>query len=153
MSSVEQNDKADEVYGREEISREFVVTRGDSAEVFECVEEPFDEIAFAIEDEIALPLNEAVGLGRDDRFDASGLKGQNQSIRVISFVREKRLGSEVFDQRLRLTQIRGLPRGQREGDGVAQSIDESMNLGRQSASGPSDRLVLAAFFLAPALCW
>ena len=69
------------------------------------------------------------------------------------FVREKGLRGEIFQQRFCLAQIRGLPRGQGEGDGIAQSIDESMNLGRQSASGPSDRLVLAAFFWAPALCW
>jgi len=141
------------VYGGEEISREFVVAGGDSAEVFECVEESFDEIAFAIEGEVAVSLNETIGLGRNDRFDASGLEGQDQSIRVIGFVREKGLRGEIFQQRFCLAQIRGLPRGQGEGDGIAQSIDESMNLGRQSASGPSDRLVLAAFFWAPALCW
>jgi len=146
VSSVQQYDEGDEVYSGQEISREFVVTRGDCTEVFECVEETFDEIAFAIEDEIAVPLNEAVGLGRNDGFDTSGLEGEDQSIRIIGFVSQKCLGGEVFDQLLGLAQIRGLPRGQRESDGVAQSIDESMDLGRQSASGPSDRLVLAAFF-------
>lgn len=139
--------------GRQEISREFVVAGGDSAEVFECVEESFDQISFAVEGEIAVSLNEAVGLGRNDRFDASGLEGQDQSVRVIGFVREKGVRGEGFQQRLRLAQIRGLPGGQGEGDWIAQSIDESVNLGRQSASGPSDRLVLAAFFWAPALCW
>lgn len=134
------------MYSGQEISREFVVTRCDGAEVFECVEETFNEIALAIEDEIAVPLNEAVGLGRDDGFDASGLKGEDQSIRIIGFVRQKCVGDEVFDQLLGLAQIRGLPRGQRESDGVAQSIDESVDLSRQSASGPPDRLVLAAFF-------
>ena len=141
------------MYGGEEISREFVVSGGDGAEVFECAEESFDEITFAIEGEVAVSLNETVGLGRDDRFDASGLEGQDQTIRVIGFVREKGLRGEIFQQRFCLAQIRGLPRGQREGDRIAQSIDESMNLGRQSAPGPPDRLVLAAFFWAPALCW
>ena len=134
------------MYGGQEISRELVVTGGDSAEVFEGVEESLDEIAFAIEGEIAVSLNEAVGLGRNDWFDASGLEGQDQSVGVIGFVREKGLGGEIFQQRLCLAQIRDLPGGQGEGDGIAQSIDKSVNLGRQSASGPSDGLVLAAFF-------
>jgi len=57
-----------EVYGRQDISREFVVARCDGAEVFECVEESFDQIAFAVEREIAVSLNEAVGFGRNVRL-------------------------------------------------------------------------------------
>ena len=50
------------MYGRQEISCELVVAGGDSAEVLECVEGPFDQIAFAVEGEIAVSLNEAVAL-------------------------------------------------------------------------------------------
>jgi hypothetical protein len=140
------------VYPRQEVSREFIVACGDRAEMFDRIEKSFDQIAFAVKCEIAVSLNEAVGFGRNDRLDASGLEGQDQSVRVIGFVREKGLRGEGFQQRLCLAQIRGLPRCQGEGDGVAQSIDQGMNLGRQSASGPSDRLILASFFWAPALC-
>src|ERR1700730_12471456 len=37
-------------------------------------------------------------------------------------------------------------------DRIAQSVDERMNLGRQSAARSADRL-RAVFFRAPALCW
>jgi hypothetical protein len=37
-------------------------------------------------------------------------------------------------------------------DGVAESVDERVNFGAQSAAGSTDRL-RAVFFLAPALCW
>ena len=47
----------------------------------------------------------------------------------------------------------GLARSQEEADGVAQSIDQGMDLGAQPAFAAADRVILAVFFLAPALCW
>jgi hypothetical protein len=52
-----------------------------------------------------------------------------------------------------LAEVRGVTSGQGEGDGIAQSIDEGVDFGGQSAAGPSDGLVAAVFFRAPALCW
>jgi hypothetical protein len=46
----------------------------------------------------------------------------------------------------------GLARRQDEVQRIAQRIDKRMNLGAQSAFAASDRLVLAVFFCAPALC-
>jgi hypothetical protein len=45
-----------------------------------------------------------------------------------------------------------LTAGQEEPDRVAQSIDQSVDLGAQSAARAADRLVLTSFFCAPALC-
>ena len=45
-----------------------------------------------------------------------------------------------------------LPAGQMETERVAEGIDQSMDLGAQAATGSPDRLVLADFFWAPALC-
>jgi len=45
-----------------------------------------------------------------------------------------------------------LPAGQEEAYGIAESIDQGMDLGAQSATGSSDRLIFAGFFWAPALC-
>ena len=42
---------------------EFVVTGGDGPEMFELVEETLDEIAFAIEDEVARARGFSVGFG------------------------------------------------------------------------------------------
>ena len=41
---------------------------------------------------------------------------------------------------------------QMEGDRVAKSIDERMDLGAQPAAGAANGLILPGFFLAPALC-
>ena len=49
-------------------------------------------------------------------------------------------------------QVVCLAPGQEEADRVAKRIDEGMDLGAQSAARAPDRLVLAGFFLAPALC-
>jgi len=54
-------------------------------------------------------------------------------------------------QRLGLAKIGGLSGRQRQGDRIAESIDDDVDLGGQSASGASDGL-LAVFFRAPALC-
>ena len=53
---------------------------------------------------------------------------------------------------IRSDQIVGLPAGQVEADWVAERIDQGVDLGAQSTAGSSDRLVLAGFFWAPALC-
>jgi hypothetical protein len=53
-------------------------------------------------------------------------------------------------------QVVSLAAGQEEADCVAQRIDQridqGVDLGAQSAARAPDRLVLADFFLAPALC-
>jgi hypothetical protein len=42
--------------------------------------------------------------------------------------------------------------GQVEADRIAKRVGQRVDLGAQPASGTSDRLVLAGFFFAPALC-
>ena len=49
-------------------------------------------------------------------------------------------------------QIMRLTAGQEEADRIAKSVDQGMDLGAQSAARAADRLVLAGFFCAPALC-
>jgi hypothetical protein len=46
----------------------------------------------------------------------------------------------------------GLAAGQEEADRVTERIDQGVDLGAQSTARTPDRLVLAGFFLAPALC-
>jgi hypothetical protein len=49
-------------------------------------------------------------------------------------------------------QIMSLPTGQMKTDRIAKRIDQGVDLGTQPAAGSADRLVLAGFFFAPALC-
>ena len=54
---------------------------------------------------------------------------------------------------VRPLQVVRLATGQEEADWVAQCIDQGMDLGAQTAARAANRLVLAGFFWAPALCW
>jgi len=49
-------------------------------------------------------------------------------------------------------EVVGLTAGQKEANGIAQRINQCMDLGAQSAARAADCLILAGFFLAPALC-
>ena len=48
--------------------------------------------------------------------------------------------------------IGGLARRERQRHGIAECIDNGVDLGRQPAAGSADGLILAVFFWAPALC-
>ena len=49
-------------------------------------------------------------------------------------------------------QVVNLAAGQMKADGIAQGIGQGMDLGAQTTTRAADRLVLAEFFFAPALC-
>jgi hypothetical protein len=136
----------------EKISGEFVVTCGDSAKVLEFVEEALDEIAFAVEREVAIAPGLAIGLWRNHGGDLPPVERVDQRISVVSLVADQGLRIGTIDQWLRTSQIVGLTRREHQLDGVTKGIDERMDFGRQSAAGSADRL-LAVFFRAPALCW
>ena len=135
----------------EEIPGKFIVARGDSAEVFELVEEALDEIAFAVERVVACPLHFAVGLWGNHRADVAALESVDQGIGVVGLIGEQGAWIGAVDQRLRAAQIVRLPRRKHQFDRIAQGIDQGMDFGGQSAAGSPDRL-LAVFFRAPALC-
>ena len=152
MSSVEQDDSASELETGEKISGEFVVGCGDGAKVLEFIEEAFDEIALAIKCEIARSRRLAVGFWRNYRGDFSLGERFDQLIGVVGLVANQGRWIGLVKQRLRASQIVGLPRREHHIDGIAESIDQDVDFGGQSAARSADRL-LAVFFRAPALCW
>jgi hypothetical protein len=152
VCSVEQRDGGDKLECGEEVAGELVVAGCDGPEVFELVKEALDEVAFAVEGEVALSRGDAIGLGRDDRSDAARLQGQDQGVGVIGLVGQEGSRTDPGQQRLGLAKIGGLAGGQGDADRIAQGVDDNVDLGGQSASGAADGLV-AVFFRAPALCW
>jgi hypothetical protein len=50
-------------------------------------------------------------------------------------------------------QIMGFARGQKEGEWIAQGVNQRVDFGAQPAVAGPDRLVLAVVFWAQALCW
>jgi hypothetical protein len=134
-----------------EISCELVISCGDGAKVLEFVEEALDEVAFAIEREVAMPRRFAIGFWGNHRGDASLRERVRQRIGVVSLVAKQGTRIDTVDQLLCASQIVGLPRRKHQFDRIAQGIDERMDFGRQSSAGSADRL-FAVFFRAPALC-
>ena len=136
----------------EERLGEFVVARGDGPEMLERVEETLDEIAFAVEGEIARTRGFSVGFGWDDRGDRSIVEGGDEGVGVEGLVGDQSAGRDGFDQRFGASEIVILAGAEPHLDRIAKSVDERVNLGRQSAAGSADGL-RAVFFWAPALCW
>lgn len=152
MSSVEQDHNAGELDASEEISGELVVARGDGTKVLEFVEEALDQVALAIEREITAARHLAVDLGRNHRRDVASLERFDEGVSVESLVAKQRPWLDIFQQRLRTSQIVRLTGREHHLDRVAKRIDQNVDFGRQSAARAADRL-LAVFLGAPALCW
>ena len=102
--------------------------------MLDFVEEALDEIAFAIEHEIAVPLHFAVGLWRNHRRDGSLFERVDQRISVVSLVGEERARIGVFEQRLRASQVMDLPRREQQVARITQGIDECVDFGGQSSA-------------------
>ena len=136
----------------EENLGELVVTRGDGSEMLEQVEETLDEIAFAVEGEVARAWGFSVGFGWDDRGDRSIVEGGDEGVGVERLVGDHSAGIDGFDQRFGTGEIVILAWAELHLDRIAEGVDERVNLGGQSAAGSADGL-RTVFFLAPALCW
>ena len=136
--------------GEEDLG-ELVVTRGDGPEMLEFVEKTLNEIAFAIEDEVAWAWGFSVGFGWDDRDDRSIVEGGDEGVGVERLVSDQGAGIDGFDQRFERNEIVILARAEHHLDRIAEGVDERVNLSSQSAAGSADGL-RAVFFWAPALC-
>ena len=119
--------------------------------MLELIEEALDEVAFAIECEIACPLDLAIGLGRDDGSDPPAGEDGDEGIGIVALVANQGFGLGVFDERLGADEIVGLPGREHQLDRIAQGIDEGVDFRGQSAARSADRL-RAVFFRAPAEC-
>ena len=128
-----------------------IVAGGDASEMLELIEETLNEIAFAVEGEIALARRFSVGFGWDDWRDRSSVEGADEGVGVKGLVGDQSAGIDGFDQRFGTSQIVILARAEHHLDGIAEGVDEHVNLGGQSAAGSADGL-RTVFFWAPALC-
>ena len=120
--------------------------------MFELVEETLNEIAFAVEGEVARARGFSVGFGWDDWDNRSIVEGIDEGVGVVCLVGDQSVGVDGFDERFSASQIVILARAEHHLDRIAKGIDERVYLGGQSAAGSADGLC-TVFFLAPALCW
>lgn len=136
----------------EEIARGLLVTGGDAAKMLDSIEEPLDEIAFAVKREVAVAFDFAVGFWRDHRLDDARFEALDEAVAVVSLVGEKRFGIGLRHQFFGLRHIVDLAAGEAEHEWISQGVDDGMDFRRQAAARAAYGLVLTPFFRAPALC-
>jgi hypothetical protein len=120
--------------------------------MLDYAEEPLDEVAFAVQREIAFALDLPVRLRRYHRFDASRPEALDEAVGVVTLVREDRFRLDLAGERLGLRDVVNLSRGEADGERVAEGVDDGVYLRRQSTARSTDGLVETPFFIAPALC-
>jgi hypothetical protein len=67
-------------------------------------------------------------------------EGFDEGIGIVCLVANEGIWVDILEQRLRASQIVILAGREHQRDRIAQSIDERMNLGGQSAARSADRL-------------
>ena len=137
----------------EKIARGLLVARRDGSKMFDYIEETLDEIAFAVEREIAIAFEAAIGFGRDDYLDPARRQAIDEAIGVISFVGEQGFGLDKRRERLGLADVVHLPARETERQRIAQGVDDDMDFCREPPARAANGLVDAPFLRAPALCW
>src|SRR5258708_39654992 len=97
-----------------------------------------DEIAFAVEGEIARTRGFSVRLGRDDWGDRSIVEGGDEGVGVERLVGDQSAGIDGFDQRLGAGEIVILAGAEHHLGGSSAGVGARMNFRRQSASRLAD---------------
>ena len=136
----------------EKVSGGFFIARGDTPELLDEIEETLDQIALAVESEIAIALDSPICFRRDDRFDGAQFQTGNEAVGVIAFVSQKDFGPYLGSQRFSLGDVVDLAARQTEGERVSHGIDDHVDFRGQATARAAYGLVEAPFLRAPALC-
>jgi hypothetical protein len=129
----------------------FLVSRSDTAELFEFAEEIFNEMAPAVHVEVTFDGLGPVGFRRDDDHGAAVVQFGAQPIHIEGFVGEQSFKVDALDQRCDTDTVVTLARHQDEARKIAQRIDQRQDFGRQAATRSTDGLILSPPF-APVPC-
>jgi hypothetical protein len=129
----------------------FVVARSDAAEFLEALEEVLDEMPPFVHFGVIGNGRFAVRFGRDDGGGAALVQRGAQGIVVEGFVPDEGIKIDACDQRLDTDAVVALTRQQDKAHQIAERIDKSDDLGRQSATRLADGLIVSPPF-APVPC-
>jgi hypothetical protein len=141
-----------EYEGGEEVARELIVACGDTAEMFDLVEEALDEVALSIEVRIDGSSDLDVALGGDVGGGAAAGEEFDDGPRAVAAVGDGVAGRpQSLDQAGQGRLVRGLARRQEETNGQAAIIDDGVELGGQSSTRTANGVIRAPFF-PPAAC-
>ncbi len=128
------------------MSGEFFIARGDASELLELAEEAFHEVVRLVAVSIIVPWCVAIRARRDNGKGALGLDMLDQRIGIIALVGDYRgPPARFFEQRRGLGDVGVFAAGEREGEGVAERIDEAVDLGAESATRAAQSLWVLFF--------
>jgi hypothetical protein len=141
------------VQGGKEVGAGFEVSRGDSAEVFEAIEEPLDAVALPVEVSVHAPDDAHIRLAGDVGGGPRGLDGGDHRPTVIPPVANHVSGElEGADKVGRGGLVRRLARREQEPDRQAAAVNDRVDLRRQTSSRETDGVIRTPLF-PPAACW
>lgn len=129
-----------------EATSQFIVTRGEAAELLKSIEESLDEVSRLVTVPVDFALRKPIASGRDDGLSTRGFDGLDQRIAVISLVGNHRPGWDGRYEGSPLCDIGDLTAGQDHSDRIAQCIDRRMDLCGQPSPRSADRLIATVFF-------
>ena len=95
------------------------IAGSDASEVLDGVEEALDKIALAVEREIAVAFDLAVGFGRDHRFDGAHFQGLDEAVAVVTLVAEEGCGLNLSRKGFCLGDVMCLSSTQTEREGIS----------------------------------
>ena len=102
--------------------------------MFDFVEEPLDEIALAIECEIAKPLHKPVRLGRNDGDCPASFDQFHNGIAVVTLIGQHIVCGDIFQQGLGLGAVSDIAGCQGQANGIAQRIAQGVEFCGQAAA-------------------
>jgi hypothetical protein len=139
--------RRDEFDGGEEVGRILVVAGGDAPELFDLVEEPFDEVALPVQpagkDEPSLSVAARRNVGKHLLLGRTRPDGGC----VVALVGEQDAAARHrLDQGLGLDAVVDLAGSQRQADRAAFGVDKRVDLARKTASGTSHAVIEGPLF-------
>jgi len=112
---------------------QFVVTRGDTPEMFDSRKEAFDQIAVSVEMVIETALGKTIGAWRNDSLRARRLDLGNEVVGVVALVPDDGLCREMLDGLGGKIDVGNLTGRENHPQGISQGVDHHVQFGRQSA--------------------
>jgi len=154
VSSIEPDEDGGGVDTSQEVDGALVVAGGDGPELLELAEEVLDEVALLVDFSVIVARVRSCGFGRDDRGDAGGSERLDDPlVGVEGAIGEQVASPQTGQEGVRAVQIVSLAGRKQKLGRPAVGVDQSVDLGAQSASAEPNGFVVSGLFLrAPALC-
>ena len=120
----------------------FVVARGDAPELFDFLEDVFDQMALFVHLLVVVDCSASAAVGRDHRQGVALVQFRPEPIAVEGLIADQRLERDAVQQRLDADAIVALARQQDEAREGAERVDQRDDLGGQTAARFADGLIL-----------